>query len=123
MFDAQGGWGLHRRRKPPLRLVYSRPRLGSAPPRERLPARIARFWRRARNPILYLLAAAVIYAALVLGSPWDQLTTLKHYAAAINCDAARAVGLAPAQQGMPGYWWRNDRDGDGEACETWPRRR
>ncbi|WP_051329387.1 excalibur calcium-binding domain-containing protein [Geminicoccus roseus] len=119
MFDALGGWG--RRRKPPLRLVHSRPRLGSAPPPERLSARLARRWRRWRNPVLYLLALAVIYAALMLGSPWDQLTTLKHYAAGLNCASARAVGLAPARRGEPGYWWRNDRDGDGEACEVWPR--
>jgi hypothetical protein len=49
------------------------------------------------------------------------MTTLKHIASFPNCDAARAVGLAPSKKGQPGYWNRHDRDGDGIACERWPR--
>jgi hypothetical protein len=46
----------------------------------------------------------------------------RHVAAARNCDAARAVGLAPALRGQPGYYPQHDRDNDGIACEPWPRR-
>lgn len=52
-------------------------------------------------------------------SPWPMMTTLKHFAAARNCDAARAVGLAPAYRGEPGYYARHDRDRDGIACEPY----
>ncbi|MEX2034183.1 MAG: excalibur calcium-binding domain-containing protein, partial [Xanthobacteraceae bacterium] len=34
-----------------------------------------------------------------------------------NCNAAHAVGLAPAYKGEPGYWAHNDADDDGIACE------
>ena len=34
-------------------------------------------------------------------------------AAAPNCAAARAVGLAPAYRGQPGYYPQHDRDGLG----------
>jgi hypothetical protein len=49
-------------------------------------------------------------------------TQAKHYAAYPNCAAARAVGLAPAYRGQPGYWPQHDRDNDGIACEPYPRR-
>jgi len=64
----------------------------------------------------------VLYGALVIFSPWPPMLTLKHIAAAPNCDAARAVGLAPARRGEPGYYLKHDRDNDGIACEPWPRR-
>ncbi|KQP70598.1 hypothetical protein ASF40_12660 [Microbacterium sp. Leaf288] len=35
-----------------------------------------------------------------------------------NCDAARAAGAAPIQQGQPGYGKHLDRDGDGIGCDT-----
>ena len=54
-------------------------------------------------------------------SPWPVMATIRHVAAAPNCAAARAVGLAPARRGQPGYWSRHDRDNDGIACEPWPR--
>jgi hypothetical protein len=50
-------------------------------------------------------------------SPWPLDVTFKHIIAARNCDAARSVELAPARQGEPGYWSRNDRDKDAIACE------
>jgi hypothetical protein len=55
-------------------------------------------------------------------SPWPVEATLKHWGAARNCTAARAVGLAPALRGEPGYYPRHDADNDGIACEPWPRR-
>nr|WP_246209826.1 excalibur calcium-binding domain-containing protein [Pikeienuella piscinae] len=45
--------------------------------------------------------------------------TLRHWAAAPNCDAARAIGLAPAAIGEPGYYARHDADHDGVACEPY----
>ena len=62
--------------------------------------RLRRFRRWA--PLL-----ALVVAVLALGiarSPWPLLTTLRHIAASPNCAAARAVGLAPAYRGQPGYW-------------------
>ena len=53
-------------------------------------------------------------------SPWPPLLTLKHLAALPSCATARAVGLAPAMHGEPGYWTIHDEDGDGRACEPWP---
>ncbi|TIS94845.1 excalibur calcium-binding domain-containing protein [Mesorhizobium sp.] len=50
---------------------------------------------------------------------WDGA---RHLLAAPSCDAARAVGLAPARRGRPGYWSKHDADNDGIACEPWPRR-
>jgi hypothetical protein len=57
-----------------------------------------------------------------LRSPWPVSVTLRHYQAARNCDTARAVGLAPASRGQPGYWTHLDADRDGIACEPYPRR-
>jgi hypothetical protein len=67
------------------------------------------------------VAAAVTW--MFIRSPWPFVVTLKHIAAAPNCNAARAVGLAPARRGEPGYWSRHDADSDGIACEPWPRSR
>lgn len=61
------------------------------------------------------------YLAIATASPWPIGATVRHLLAAPNCDAARAVDLAPAIRGMPGYWPRNDADDDGIACERWPR--
>ncbi|WP_027052424.1 excalibur calcium-binding domain-containing protein [Mesorhizobium erdmanii] len=49
----------------------------------------------------------------------SPLTALRHFAAFPNCAAARAVGLAPARKGQPGYWPTHDADKDGIACEAW----
>jgi hypothetical protein len=38
-------------------------------------------------------------------------------------DAARAVGLAPAHGGEPGYWTHYGQDGNGSACESFGARR
>lgn len=68
---------------------------------------------------------AAVAAILGLGalklysSPWDVETTIRHIAAAPNCSAARAVGLAPSLRGAPGYYSSHDRDRDGIACEVY----
>lgn len=61
------------------------------------------------------------YIGLAAASPWPVGVTVRHFLAARNCDMARAVDLAPAYRGAPGYWARNDADDDGIACEPWPR--
>jgi hypothetical protein len=38
-----------------------------------------------------------------------------------NCEQARAVGTAPLYVGQPGYRSQLDADGDGIACEPYPR--
>lgn len=76
-----------------------------------------------RVPLLIVLVLAGIAAYRVSAGPWSVDLTLRHVAAAPNCDAARAVGLAPAARGEPGYYPRHDRDQDGWACEPWPRMR
>ena len=52
---------------------------------------------------------------------WPLSVMLRHLAAKPNCAAARAVGLAPARRGEPGYWPSHDADNDGIACEPYPR--
>ena len=76
-------------------------------------------YRRYRIPALLAVGGVI---ALLIFSPWPIVTTLRHFAASPNCDAARAIGLAPALRGEPGYWQSHDADDDGIACEPWPHR-
>lgn len=81
-------------------------------------------WRRPEGALVFAwLFAIASWAALayVLLTPWTFEVTARHLAAAVNCDTARAVGLAPARRGEPGYWPWLDRDKDGIACEVWRR--
>src|SRR5262245_44794329 len=68
-----------------------------------------------------IFGAALCWATLCFIS-WHPLQVVKHIAAFPNCAAARAVGLAPAYRGQPGYWPKLDADNDGISCEVWPRR-
>jgi hypothetical protein len=61
------------------------------------------------------------YLAIATASPWPTGLTIRHLLASPSCDMARAVNLAPAIRGAPGYWAGNDADDDGIACEPWPR--
>jgi hypothetical protein len=79
-----------------------------------------RLFRRPKGIILIAIVAEVAIHLLVT-SPWSVGLTLRHLAAAPNCEAARAVGLAPARRGEPGYWASHDRDDDGISCEEWRR--
>lgn len=73
-----------------------------------------------------MLLALSVWAALALCvgvAIFDRSATTKkmrHFAAYPNCMSARAVGLAPARRGQPGYWPHLDRDRDGIACEPYP---
>jgi len=75
-----------------------------------------------------LLAAFFVGAVTFLGgtigttiyqSPWAPDTTRRHMGAALHCDLAELVALAPARAGEPGYHARNDRDRNDIACETY----
>lgn len=84
----------------------------------------ARSAERRRQPVGALLFAWTFaiasWAALVyvLLTPWTAGVAARDVAAAINCDTAHAVGLAPARRGEPGYWPWLDHDKDGVACEA-----
>lgn len=66
-----------------------------------------------------LVAGLLSYLALANVEISSPMMAVRHLAAFPNCDAARAVGLAPARRGQPGYYRRHDRDQDGLACEPW----
>ena len=91
--------------------------------RARATSRRNRWHRTLRSIKLWLpIPLIVVLGALAIAAnPWPALVSLRHFAAAPNCDAARAVGLAPARRGQPGYYPKHDRDQDGIACEPWPR--
>ena len=84
-------------------------------------AALRRVDRWARVAALIVIGAAALFWALVMSSPWPPGTALRHIASFPTCNAARAVGLAPAKQGEPGYWRRHDADEDSTSCEPWPR--
>jgi hypothetical protein len=69
-----------------------------------------------------LALAALLYPVVSNLSRWPLTVALRHAAAAPNCTAARAMGLAPAYRGEPGYYPQHDDDRDGIACEPWPHR-
>jgi hypothetical protein len=80
--------------------------------------------RRRRSFSVMIVVIVIIVAALsaiLYLSPWSATETLRHLAAAPNCALARAVGLAAAHRGNPGYWPMHDADNDGIACEPWTR--
>lgn len=106
-------------------------------PQAHVPARVARRKARAArtrahalSPLRILmrvlalpgLSLAVAVSVYVRTSPHDPQLALRHLVARAGCDAARSVGLAPAQEGEAGYHSRNDADGDGVACEPTPTR-
>jgi hypothetical protein len=76
---------------------------------------------RSVKVIVFIAVVVVLAFHFLVTSPWPIGLTLRHLAAAPNCAAARAVGLAPARKGEPGYCASHDRDGDGIACEVWRR--
>lgn len=90
-------------------------------PKRRRPSWLARFLKSWWVP----LAVASIILGLMAYQTWDRPWALQekilHSLAAPNCAAARAMGLAPARKGRPGYYQRHDADGDGIACEPFPR--
>ena len=118
-------WRVYRNRGPEVRAQRLKRRFQKVS--RRLDQRVGRrqLLRSARMPVMVALGAGAITWGLMTApwsateSSWSAMTSAKHLPAAPNCDAARAVGLAPAYRGQPGYWPRHDRDDDGIACEPW----
>ena len=85
---------------------------------ERTLARVLSPWRiglkLASIPLLTVSFTVSIY---VRTSQYEPPMALAHLISRINCDAARAVGLAPANRGQLGYHARTDPDGNGVSCE------
>jgi hypothetical protein len=88
--------------------------------RQRLPAWLRRHRHRVGMAAFAALAlAALLYPAVQNLSRWPLTVALRHVAAAPSCAAARAMGLAPAWRGQPGYYPQHDADRNGIACEPW----
>ena len=79
--------------------------------------RLRREVQQALSALCALAVVALPVGAVMASTGWPLATTLRHFAAAANCETARSLGLAPARQGHPGYWPWLDRDADGIACE------
>jgi hypothetical protein len=109
-------WNVHHARAIEQGLRHPKRRPGVRSQRRRLLTWI-------KLPFLIVVGVLALYLALAASPTWPLTTRLKHIAAAPNCDAARAMGLAPARRGQPGYYSQHDRDKDGIACEPWPPRR
>jgi len=92
-------------------------RFRSVSHRHRRAMALRRMYRALRLPMLVVAGIAFLCWEVMSHTHWPFMTILKHIAAYPNCDAARAVALAPASKGEPGYWQRHDADGDGQACE------
>lgn len=75
------------------------------------------FYLSVRGPALIGFAFGAIGVGIFAFSPFSPMMTVWHIAASPNCAAARAVGLAPARRGEPGYFATHDADNDGRACE------
>ncbi len=67
---------------------------------------------------MIILIGLCLYLGLTQLSPWNLPTTLRHLAAGGGCDISRAVHLAPAYRGQPGYWTYLDPHRTGIACKS-----
>lgn len=67
--------------------------------------------------MLIAFGLAILGWGLTHVTQWPLVTSIKHLAASPACDVARALALAPAGDGQPGYWRHLDADADGVACE------
>ncbi len=108
----------HGDRDPEAELTTLRRRFAAVSRRLDRPARIRRWLRGALVGAVAIGGVCALVLVLMNDLRTDSpLVVLRHLAAFPNCEAARAVELAPARAGRPGYWARNDRDGDGVSCE------
>jgi hypothetical protein len=80
--------------------------------------KLRRWYRLGKIAALAALVSFALCWVLLSLSPWPPMTTLRHIASFRNCSTARAVGLAPARKGQPGYWKRHDADEDGNRLRT-----
>jgi hypothetical protein len=126
--DMPQNWRERPGRNPERELTRLKQRLGAISRRyDRAVGRRAALTRaalRARRAgkVVAIVATAMLAAwgAVVVLSPWSAAVTVRHVVAAVNCDSARLVGLAPTVRGEPGFWPRHDADRDGVACELMP---
>jgi len=65
-----------------------------------------------------LAAGASLLTSLQYGTRDGAVVQIQHRIAYLNCGTARAVKLAPARIGQPGYWRHLDHDNNGVACEA-----
>lgn len=90
--------------------------------------------KREELSVLHILIMAAMFGLFVYAavprvqSGWSRVTMsneerqrIERSAFYRNCDAARAAGAAPIFSGSPGYRDEMDGDGDGIACEPYPR--
>jgi Excalibur calcium-binding domain len=79
--------------------------------------------RQHRGTLLLIAAAAIggfVYVgAQLVGDPTSAKPAFYASLPIPNCATARALGLAPAYRGDPGYRSHLDRDNDGIACEPY----
>lgn len=69
-----------------------------------------------------LVAGMSLLTSLQYGSRDGAVVQIQHRIAYMGCGAARAVSLAPARIGQPGYWRHLDRNNNGVSCEPTDRR-
>lgn len=130
-YARMGGKVIPLRRSPERELAKLRAAVGvTSPARQQ---RQRRLWRQRWWFRRHWRSIAVALVIAGVGGYWisdvnlrSVSTGVRHMLAAPNCDAARAVGLAPARRGEPGYWPKHDADDDGVACEpipAWKQRR
>jgi hypothetical protein len=116
------GWRIHEAREPERELRRLQGRFRAVSRRYDRAIRLRRFYRRAKVWAFVGIAVVALSSELASLSPWPLMLRLRHIASYPNCNAARAVGLAPAKKGEPGYWPHLDADADGISCEPWPHR-
>jgi hypothetical protein len=114
--------GVHRGRHPEQELRRLNRGFRAVSRRQERAVAFRRLWHSVWPPLLLAISLVVLFFGVSTLSPLSPMDMLKHVAAAPNCDAARLVGVAPANEGEPGYWARHDRDNDGIACEPWQQR-
>ncbi|RDI62341.1 excalibur calcium-binding domain-containing protein [Microvirga subterranea] len=113
------GWRIHDGRDPEEELRKLKRRFQAVSDRFHRARRLRSLLRQIRLPALLLTGIFAVVTVLVTLSPWPFTTTVRHLASFPSCGLARAIGLAPAYRGDPGYWAHQDEDSDGRSCETW----
>jgi hypothetical protein len=98
------GWRVHHDNDVEAERRPLKRRFEAAERRRELTIMLKRLDRWASLAALAVIGGCALYWAVVILSPWPPLVLLKHIASSPNCNAARAVGLAPAYRGDPGYW-------------------
>jgi hypothetical protein len=112
-------WRVHQGRDPEAELHNLKRRFQAVSGRFHRTVRLRRMYRLFKMAGIAAASSFAVTWILMSFSPWPPLTTLRHLAAFPHCNAARAVDLAPANRGEPGYWEHHDRDKDGKSCEPW----